>query len=114
MKLSHYSRRCGVAVFLIAVASAVGQGTFFNLGFENATIVRDTNSPYYPYAVFASNAIPRWTAYISDVPQQDIIYNNLSLGASWISIHDSNGLIPVIEGRYTMFLQQGFDGHTVS
>ena len=54
---------------IISLALIHGQG-FVNLNFENAQIVYDSSYP--PYAVYASDAIPGWTAYIGGVPQNDI------------------------------------------
>jgi len=95
-------------------STAQAQGTFQNLNFESARIIRDPSSPYYPYGIAVSNAVPGWNAYnaIGNV----IFYNDVSLGASAISIHDkndTNNLIPVLEGSYTILLQPNFPGGTV-
>jgi hypothetical protein len=91
---------------LLSVAGALGQGTFGNLDFESARIILDPTSPYYPGAVQASNAIPGWTLLGGDA-YPDVLYNDVSLGAPAVSIHDSNdqeGFTP-IAGRYSLYLQ---------
>lgn len=81
-----------------------------NLDFENAVIVPDPASPYFPAAVYASNAIPGWVAYIAGNPQVDIFHNTVSLGAAWISIHDQASSRQPIQGNYSMMLQPSFAG----
>src|SRR5438045_2698296 len=85
---------------LISRASA--QGTFQNLDFEDATITPVLGNPDFPYAVYASNAIPAWTAYIGNSPQDIIHYNFLSLGAANVSIMDNAGPRAPLEGLYTI------------
>jgi len=78
---------------------------FMNLDFENAVITPDPSSPLYPYAVNASNAIPGWTAYIAGVPQTDILYNDVSLGAPAVSLQGTNGFYQPLQGLYSLLLQ---------
>jgi hypothetical protein len=87
-------------------ASSYSQG-FSNLNFEDAVIVPDPSSPNYPYAVYASNAIPGWTAYVGPTPQTDIIYNTLSLGATSVSILGQNGVPSSLSGAYSINLYGG-------
>jgi hypothetical protein len=56
-----------MAALLSLAGSCFAQG-FVNLNFENGTMTPDLSSPYYPYSVYASNAIPGWTAYINGNP----------------------------------------------
>jgi hypothetical protein len=84
--------------------------SFVNLNFEQATIVPDQTSPYYPYEVFASNAIPGWTGYINGNPVDRIFYNTESLGGPSISLESS--LSPVfqpIQGSYSVYLKSFSD-----
>jgi hypothetical protein len=78
----------------------------------------DLSSPYYPYSVYASNAIPGWTAYINGNPLSDIQYNDLALGDAWVSIHGTNDPYPyyggVIQERYSILLQPDFPLATYS
>lgn len=46
---------------LLFASSGFSQG-FVNLNFEQAVITPDPSSPYYPNAVYASNAIRGWIA----------------------------------------------------
>jgi hypothetical protein len=94
----------------VMVVQVLGQGTFQNLNFESATIVPDPSSPYYPYAVFASSAIPGWVAYIGGSQQTDIIHNTVSLGAAAISIHDTTSSFQPIQGNYSVLLQPSSGG----
>src|SRR5207302_1356673 len=61
-----------------------------------------------------SNAIPGWTSYIAGVPQTDIAYNDISLGAAWVSIHDMSDPSLVLQGRYSVLLQPSFGGPPTS
>ena len=62
------------------LASAQG---FVNLNFENAVITPDPSSPYYPNAVYASSAIPGWTA-TGFLSPTEILYNDVSLGDPFV------------------------------
>lgn len=91
-------------IFLLIIMggnSAFPQG-FINLNFENAVINTDGGGPFI---VVASNAIPGWIAYVGGVSQSYIAYNTLSLGAAAVSIHDTNSVLPRIQGKYFICLQ---------
>ena len=106
----------GLAVVLLfaAAPNARSQSTFVNLDFESANIIPDPASPYYPNAVSISNGLPGWSAYGGTFgPGQDIIYDTLSLGAAAISIHDANGLIPIVQGSYTLYVQASYPGGAI-
>lgn len=93
-----------ITILFLERCDCFSQG-FMNLNFENATIVPD-NSQGIPF-VYAANAIPGWTAYINGVPQADIVYNSQALSAASVNIEGTNnaGGLPLIQGRYFMFLQ---------
>jgi hypothetical protein len=93
-------------VSFVFLRNATGQG-FVNLDFEDAVIVPDPSSSYYPFAVYASDAIPGWTAYIGTAVQSDIIYNELSLGAPTVAIFGTNGVPPALDGAYSIDLYGG-------
>lgn len=93
-------------IVLLATSSAFAQGTFENLNFEQAKIILDPGSPYYPYSVSVTNGLPGWTTYGGTFGGY-IFYDDISLGAPAISIHDTNGPISLISGHYTAFLQAG-------
>jgi hypothetical protein len=82
-----------VIILLVLWRTAQGQ-SFTNLNFEDATIVPDPTSPYYPEAVYASDAIPGWTA-TGFIGPADVLYNSASLGSTSVSILDINGYPPL-------------------
>jgi hypothetical protein len=94
-----------IAAFALATGHCFSQG-FVNLNFENATIMPDSN---YPFAIYAINAIPGWIAYISGVPQTDIIYNTVPLGAPEETLQGTNGFISAISGKYSVMLWGEFN-----
>jgi hypothetical protein len=94
-----------VVVSLALLRSASGQ-SFVNLNFENATIVPDPSSPYYPNAVSASNAIPGWTA-TGFIGPNDILYNSASLGSTSVSILGTSGFPPALDGAFSVYLYGG-------
>jgi len=100
---------CFVAALFALLRNVSGQG-FVNLNFEQATITPDPSSPYYPYAVYASNAIPGWTAI--GILSPDIIYNDLSLGATSVSLVGTNDQYgpDSLVGAYSIDLYGGVEG----
>ena len=100
----------GVAL-LLGAAVALGQGTFQNLNFERATIILNPSNRFYPYAAYATNAVPGWK-FFGGIGYPDILYNDVALGSPCISIHDANdqyGFTP-IQGQYSVYLQR-FGGY---
>lgn len=77
---------------------------FINLGFERANIILDQSSPYFPHAINASNAVPGWTV-TGSVTDPDVFYNDVSLGASAVSLQGPGSHEPILEGSYTVYLQ---------
>src|SRR5262249_1384042 len=68
-------------------------------------------------SVATTNALPGWTAYQGGAQVDSIVYNDLSLGAAWVSIQDTNSPFGgffggVIQGTYTVLLQPEFPGPT--
>src|SRR5262245_30435826 len=100
---------------LCAALSVQAQGTFRNLNFEQARIIPLGGGP--PVFVATTNAIPGWIAYQGGFQPGSIMYNALSLGASDVSIHDTNDPYAsyyggVIQGKYTVLLQPEYPGAT--
>ena len=97
--------------FLLAVLSAQAEVTFQNLNFEQA-------NPVFTGAasldVTAASALPYWTASIGGVPQTDIGYNAASTGATEVSIINSHGPVPVIDGNYSVLLTGGTSASSAS
>jgi hypothetical protein len=96
----------GGLALLVSASGAVGQGTFQNLDFEQATIVSDPSSPYYPNAVYASDAIPGWTPD-SFLGTNDVLYNEVTLGAAGVSILGTDGIPPALDGKFSVYLYGG-------
>ena len=101
-----------IVLFNILCQHGQAQGSFQNLNFEQATIVSDPSSPYYPSAVYASDAIPGWTP-TSFLGTNDILYNETTLGAPSVSIYSANGAgtpPAPIDGTFSVELYGGANG----
>jgi hypothetical protein len=105
---------------LLSLAESDFAQGFVNLDFENAHFTGDPSGNSPPYSVYASNAIPSWTAYLGSVPQMDVLSNESTLGSAMVSIQGTNlpdfetftGFVePALQGRWSIFLQ-GFSGNT--
>ncbi len=105
---------------LLSLAEAGYAQGFVNLNFENAHFTADPSGNFPPYSVYASYAIPGWTAYLGSVPQIDVLSNDSTLGSAMVSIQGTNlpgsetlvGFVePALQGRWSIFLQ-GFSGNT--
>jgi hypothetical protein len=106
MKLD--SLQIELLLFLVCAATPCArcQGTFQNLDFESALIIPDPTSPFYPNAVAVPAALPGWTAYIAGPAYPDILYNDVTINAAAISIHDANSpFVRVLQGSYSVALQ---------
>ncbi len=103
--------KIGIKIFLAllllaAELTALSQG-FVNLDFEDAQIIPTVGSPYYPYGIATTNALPGWTVYIGPNQQSQITYNDPALGSTWVSLDATNGF--QIDGNYDVFLQGGLN-----
>ena len=87
---------------------------FINLNFEDAVIVSDPSSPYYPYAVYASDAIPGWTVAGGFLGTNEVLYDDLSIGSTSLSILGVNGLPAPLAGNYSVLLQGGLTASSAS
>jgi hypothetical protein len=94
-----------IALALAGLRDGYSQG-FINLNFEAAQIIPDPDSPYYPYGISATNALPGWTVYYGANPKTQITYNAPAVGSTWVSIYATNG--SQIAGNYSVLLQGGF------
>lgn len=98
-----------LAIF-ICHQRCLSQG-FVNLDFETAVIIPDTNSPYYPYGIQTTNALPGWTVYRGNNTQSQITYDAPAVGSTWVSLITTKanniGWLP-ISGKYSVLLQGGF------
>lgn len=76
---------------------------FINLDFEDAVIVPDPSSPFYPSAINASDALPGWTAP-SSVGPNDVLYNTVTLGSPTVAILGTGGFPPALDGNFSIYL----------
>ena len=100
---------CFVAASFCLLRNVHGQG-FVNLDFEDAVIIPVPSSPYYPYAVYASDAIPGWTILPgNDLGTNEITYNDLSLGSTAIALlgTDNHFGPDSLDGNYSISLYGG-------
>lgn len=98
----------GIFLVLFTFCESGRAQGFVDLNFENATIVPDTSSPYYPYAVYASSALPGWTVSgVTFLPTNEILYNDITLGDACVSIMGTNGNPAALAGKYSVYLYNG-------
>jgi hypothetical protein len=94
---------------LALLQNAIGQA-FQDLNFEHATIVSDPNSAYYPYTVYASNALPGWTVGAGNFQgTSEIFYDDESLGATSVQLFGTNSQysLPPLDGNFSIDLYGG-------
>lgn len=101
---------CFAFVSLALLRNGSGQD-FVNLDFENATIISDLTSGYYPYAVYASEAAPGWTV-TGFLGPTDLLYNDQSLGATSAALFGLNSTYspPPLDGAFSIDLYGGAPG----
>lgn len=104
MKTTFYLRILFALLFSSTIAVRA-QGTFGNLGFEQATIVH-LSGPQYSSA----SAFPNWNTYINGASANWAFYNAASLGAAAVSIHDSSSPLQPLVGNYSAYLQGSAGG----
>lgn len=99
-----------LAVVVAAPATAKGQGTFQNLGFESpigslVSIYPPGNPPTVPF----TNAFPSWVGYVGTNLAEVVRIDGINLDLATLAIVGSNVLslwfAPLIEGKYTAVLQ---------
>ena len=100
------NNRILTALFIILSQNVHAQ-SFMNLDFESATIVSDPSSPYYPYAVYTSNAIPGWAVTGNFLGPDEIFYNDLSLGSPSVALLGTGGPIAPLDGAFSIDLYGG-------
>jgi hypothetical protein len=99
-----------VLILLLWPSCCVFSQGFVNMDFESA-VIRPHTGGAYPNSVFAANAIPGWTAYISGLSQTDLVYNDVPLGDAWVTLQGTNNIVgyPPIQGKYFMMLWGQFN-----
>jgi hypothetical protein len=97
---------------LIAFSRDASGQNFINLNFEQAKIVLDTSSEYYPYAAYTSDALPGWTIGNNFMGPNEIFYNDLSLGAPSVALFGTNSEYspPPLDGKFSIGLYGGVNG----
>jgi PEP-CTERM motif len=97
-----------VLILFTGLFAGFAQG-FINLNFESAKNIPIVGSPFYPYMVAATNALPGWTVYaglFGTLEQQSqITVNDPTTGGTWVSLWATNG--SQLSGKYSVFLQGG-------
>jgi len=99
---------CQVFLVPLATEMALGQGNFFNLDFELATV--PNVPPDQPIFINASAGVPGWTVYIGTNPSAQVLYNGISGGGALVSLidpHTANYGNRVISGNFTATLDSG-------
>ena len=102
MKINLATIAVAACLVLFGKHEGYSQGTFVNLDFESVILPLD---PDMNSRVPTSNALPGWTAYLSGSPTDWVLYNNISLGGSSVSLLDSSWR--PIQGSYSVALQAG-------
>jgi len=90
--------------FLTVGQGGFCQGTFQNLDFESAQIIRLPGGPYVN-SIATTNALPGWDVYIGANQRSQITYNNPALGSTFVSIVVTNG--SQLAGNVSVSLQGG-------
>src|SRR5437016_2809094 len=95
------------AFLLFPAGLSMAQGTFQNLGFEDAIYnVPDVPSGQGGSPVSALDGIPGWTAYYGTNQALQIRHNDIALGTVSISILGPNWTGPApLQGFYSVLLQ---------
>jgi hypothetical protein len=103
-----------IELIIVVLATSLRIGSsqgFVNLDFELADLSAYGTGPAI---VPAASAIPGWTAYLAGAPQANIVYNAIALDSAAVSIHGAGSLEPVLQGKYSVFLQGASYGTTDS
>jgi hypothetical protein len=112
MNLKHMACLVATLVSLLPLASAQN---FINLNFEQAQIVYNTNTgggvPGWPPGnryIYASNAVPGWTASGAFGQINDFVYDGFVIGADGVSLFLSNSIhgypFRSLDGDYSIAL----------
>jgi len=94
---------------IFKLQNAFGQ-SFVDLNFESATIVPVQGNIYYPYAVYANDALPGWTVGTGNfLGTNVIIYNDESLGVTSVQLFGTNSeySVPPLDGDFSVDLYGG-------
>ena len=102
------------ASLLSALFVARGQGTFQNLGFEQANLP-DVPAGQVGTDVSSTNGVPGWTTYIGGVQVTTILHNGDTLGAPSIAILGPfwEFSTEILQGQYTVRMRVNFLGTVI-
>jgi hypothetical protein len=101
----------GLSLSVFAGVSAVAQGTFQDLDFEEANPVFVGNPSLL---VTVASALPGWSVYYGSVQQTEIAYNVLGTGATLVELMGPGSSPPAIDGNYCVVLQGGVTASAAS
>lgn len=93
---------------LASEVTASGQGAFQNLDFESAT-VRVTPPGEFGSLLPISTALPGWSGFLGTNQQTHVLHNNITLGDANISILGPHWGGGILEGNFSVLLQEGND-----
>jgi hypothetical protein len=107
-----------ISILLLALCLNGRAQGFMNSDFESAVIIPDPSSPYYPYAVYASTAVPGWTV-TGFLGPSELFYDTTSAGSTCVSILSTNGNplygIPrALAGNFSVYLYGGVTAPSAS
>ncbi|MDQ6630380.1 MAG: PEP-CTERM sorting domain-containing protein [Verrucomicrobiota bacterium] len=94
-----------VGIFLLVSRPAGFSQGFMNLNFESAKIIPATGSPFYPYGIDVTNALPGWAVFIGSNQATQITYNAPAIGSTFVTLWATNG--QQISGNFGVLLQGG-------
>jgi hypothetical protein len=93
-----------IIAFVLGTVRCFSQ-SFVNLDFEDAQITPLADSPFFPFGITTTNALPGWAVFIGNSEQSQITYNDPALGSTSVSLWVTNS--HVISGNFSVFLQGG-------
>jgi hypothetical protein len=102
--------KSATVLLFLAASSALGQGMFQNLDFEQTTVLQTSQTNN----VSALDGLPGWTVYASTNQLTFVGFNNACLSATCVSLLGTNG-DPVFgyrsfDGGFSVLLQGGLSG----
>jgi hypothetical protein len=96
---------CFAAITLVLLRNVSGQ-SFIDLNFEQSKIVSSNyDSEFDIY--YGTAIVPGWTGYLGTNLDTTILWNNGTLGNASIDVISPGGPGGAIEGKFTLWLQQG-------
>ena len=94
-----------LVVLLLATAREARAQGFINLNFESAKIIPDPTSPFFPFGIAVTNALPGWTVILGGSTVSSMTYNAPAVGATFVTLDATNG--QQLSGKNSVVLQGG-------